>query len=70
MAPNARESRFPRQEKKRETEAEELGLYASFWSYAYKGVREWACSASFRKEFFSETKGTEGSKLPYNLSPW
>jgi hypothetical protein len=58
MAPNARESRFPRQEeeKKRETEAEELGLYASFWSYAYKGVGEWACSASFRKGFFSETR--------------
>src|SRR5215217_2361281 len=49
-------------------------ILGNSYSYAripvpYRGVGKRACSASFLEEFFSETRRTEGSNLPYNLSP-
>src|SRR5215213_2953485 len=34
----------------------------------YRSVGKRACSASFREEFFSETRSTEGSNLPHTYS--
>ena len=45
------------------------------WTYQHNErprkdqCRSSCCSASFREEFFSETRSAEGSNLPHNLSP-